>query len=60
MPKKITQTEIKNTLLWLTTDMTVADLARKIKMNPRHIGVYTRVALVVRKLVKEGKITINQ
>lgn len=59
MPKKITQTEIKNTLLWLTTDMTVAEFGRRIKMNPRHIGVYTRIALVVRKLVKEGKIIIN-
>lgn len=54
MPKKITKNEINNVLIWLETEMTVADLARKIKVNPRHIAVYTRIALVVRKLYKDG------
>lgn len=58
MPKKITQTEITNVLKWLNGEITTADLARKIKLDPRHMQVYVRTALVVRKLYQEKSILL--
>lgn len=50
--KKIKKNEIENVELWLQDKMTIADLARKLKINPRHMQVYVRIALTVRELYR--------
>ena len=50
--KKIKKAEIENVQLWLEDKITIADLARNIGSNPRHMQVYVRIALVVRELFR--------
>jgi len=50
--KKIKKSEVENVMLWLEDGITLADLARKIGANPRHMQIYVRIALVVRELYK--------
>lgn len=50
--KKIKKSEIENVSLWLEDKITIADLARKLGQNPRHMQVYVRIALTTRELYR--------
>lgn len=50
--KKIKKSEVENVTLWLEDKLTVADLARKLGQNPRHMQVYVRIALTARELYR--------
>ncbi len=58
MPKKISKQDEKFVIEWLKGEITMAEMARQLKMNHRTMLPYVRVAKTIKKLYSDRTIVL--